>query len=191
MSTQGIYKDVLMKEVRPDGTEVLDDASRAALVKSGFSTLSAFRKAAQADAQKGALIQAPAWSTFASAAVTQYTTCRHSNGELLWCVAAGTAGAAEPTFSATAAITDGTVTWVPLGIRTKLNNDGYPVPTVTATTSISGLTATLLYSNQSKVLSLTCPNWIDYASGTSSQAWAFNDGGASTVQGLGEGLRRY
>ena len=24
MSTQGIYKDVLMKEVRPDGTEVLN-----------------------------------------------------------------------------------------------------------------------------------------------------------------------
>jgi len=172
------------------GQTVLDDASRAALVKSGVATSVPSRKAAQADAQKGALIQAPAWSTFASAAVVQYTICRHSNGELLWCVTAGTAGAAEPTFSATAAIADNTVTWVPLGVRTKLNNDGYPVPTVTATTTITGLTPTLLYSNQNKVLSLTCPFWLD-SSGVTSKAYAFNDGGASDAQGLGVGLRGY
>lgn len=187
MSTQGIYKDVLMKEVHPDGTEVLDDASMTALVVSGVSKLTALRKAAQADAQKGALIQAPLWSTFASAAVSQYTTCRHSNGELMWCVTAGTAGASEPTFNPTAAITDGTATWAAIGMRSKLATDGYPVPTVTATTSIAGLTATLLASNQHKVLSLTCPNAI---SGTS-QAWAFNDGGASDSQGLGVGRHGY
>lgn len=155
--------------------------------------LSAFgrmRNEAKAEAKKGALIQAPLWSAFASAAVTQQTTCRHSNGELLWCVTAGNAGSAEPTFSATAAITDGTVTWVPLGIRTKLNNDGYPVPTVTATTTITGLTPTLLYSNQSKVLSLTCPFWLD-GSGVTSKAYAFNDGGATDSQGLGVGLHGY
>lgn len=190
MTTQSTYKDAMMKVVNPDGTETLDDASRAVLVKSGVATAVPSRKAAQADAQKGALIQAPAWSTFASAAVTQYTTCRHSNGELLWCVTAGTAGASEPTFSGTATITDGTVNWVPLGIRTRLNNDGYPVPTVTATTTISGLTPTLLYSNQNKVLSLTCPFWLD-GSGVTSKAYGFLDGAATDSQGLGVGLRGY
>lgn len=51
MSTQGIYKDVLMKEVHPDGTEVLDDASRAAVYLSapanafGFSMIGDSRTA--------------------------------------------------------------------------------------------------------------------------------------------------
>lgn len=184
--TPFLYDDVsndIVGIVDPDGSELLIPSTKT-------SNMLAFRKAAQADAQKGALIQAPAWSTFASAAVTQNTVCRHSNGQLLWCVTAGTAGASEPTFSATAAITDGTVTWVPTGMKTKLNGDGYPVPTVTAGTSITGLVETLLFTNQGKVYSPTTPNWINYAS-VSSQAWLFNDGGAANGQGMGVGLRGY
>ena len=180
----------LSKTTNSIGLQTLDSGSLAVISNSGVSTKLPSRKAVQAENQKGALIQAPAWSTFASATVAQYTTCRHSNGELLWCVTAGTAGAAEPTFSATTTITDGTVTWVPLGMRTKLNSDGYPVPTVTATTTITGLTETQLYANQGKVLSITCPNWVNYAS-VSSQAWAFNDGGAANSQGIGVGLHGY
>lgn len=37
MTTQSSYKDAMMKVVNPDGTEVLDEASRAALVASGYS----------------------------------------------------------------------------------------------------------------------------------------------------------
>lgn len=37
MTTQSTYKDVMMKVVKSDGTEVLDDASRATLVASGYS----------------------------------------------------------------------------------------------------------------------------------------------------------
>lgn len=172
------------------GKQVLAVDSRVALMQSGAAFNVPTRKACMADAQKGALIQAPLWSTFASATVPLNTIVRHSNGTLLWCVVTGIAGASEPTFSATAAITDNAVTWVSTGMRTKLNTDGYPVPTVTSGTSITGLTETLLWSNQSKVYSPTCPNWINYAS-VSTQAWGFNDGGAANGQGMGVGLRGY
>lgn len=39
MSTQGIYKDVLMKEVHPDGTEVLDAEGKGVIITSGLGGL--------------------------------------------------------------------------------------------------------------------------------------------------------
>ena len=47
MTTQSTYKDVLMKEVAPDGTATLDDASVKALAASGISGASQLQRAAQ------------------------------------------------------------------------------------------------------------------------------------------------
>jgi hypothetical protein len=55
------------------------------------------------------------------------------------CVVAGTSDAStEPTFSATALISEATGTgkWAYTGKASQLNNDGYPVPTVTVDTTI-------------------------------------------------------
>jgi hypothetical protein len=81
---------------------------------------------------KNALIQAPLWAT--GTAYVSATVRRHSNGELMRCVVSGTSDATtEPTFSATSLMSEasGTAKWAAIGIKSKVNTDGYPVPTIT------------------------------------------------------------
>jgi hypothetical protein len=96
------------------------------------------RKAAQQWFKPGALIQAAAW-----AALTAYTVGqkrRHSNGQLMQCVTTGTSGAAEPTFIANALIADATTNWMALAKPSRLNADGYDIPTVSYTNSATPVT---------------------------------------------------
>lgn len=99
-------------------------------VSTTFDLVSTKRQKHKSEFNKKPLIRAPLW-----AAITAYTTLkvvRHSNGQLMQCVTAGTSGASEPTFSATALMSaDGTCAWAALGRNSCVNSDGYEVPTVT------------------------------------------------------------
>jgi len=79
--------------------------------------------------QKAPLIRAPLWAI--TTAYVLRDIVRHSNGQLMICVAAGTSGGSEPTFSSTALMSgDGTCSWAAMGKESKVNTDGYPVPTI-------------------------------------------------------------
>jgi len=75
MTTQSTYKDVMMKVVNPDGTEVLDDASKNALNGSGYGTLAAKLSTAYQSAQNNspldlAVMVSPPTVTVGAAAIT-------------------------------------------------------------------------------------------------------------------------
>ncbi len=75
MTTQSTYKDVMMKVVNPDGTEVLDDASKNALNGSGYGTLAAKLSTAYQSARNNspldlAVMVSPPTVTVGAAAIT-------------------------------------------------------------------------------------------------------------------------
>ncbi len=75
MTTQSSYKDAMMKVVNPDGTEVLDDASKNALNGSGYGTLAAKLSTAYQSAQNNspldlAVMVSPPTVTVGAAAIT-------------------------------------------------------------------------------------------------------------------------
>ncbi len=88
------------------------------------------RADAKRDLLKRPLIQAPLW-TASEVFPTVESKRRHSNGQLMKLVVAGTTGSTEPLFSSTRLMVDGTATWAWTGRKSRVNTDGYPVPTVT------------------------------------------------------------
>jgi hypothetical protein len=155
----------------------------------GGGNLTARRRAVQAQFANAPLIGAPNWA--ATTVVAAGKRVKHSSGQILYCMTGGTTGGTEPTFNAAQPIADGTAVWWNMSKRYKVNSDGYPVPSISSSTSITGLTAYLLYTNQSLYITPTCPNYIDFGSGAAMQAWLFNDGGIANGQGMGVGLRGY
>lgn len=151
--------------------------------------MAAQRRANMGVADRGCLIRAPLWS--AGATVVAKDKVRLASGELLICVTGGTTGASEPAFSVGTLITDNTAGWWALSERSRLNVDGYPAPTITTSTSITGLTARPWFSNQASWSAMTAPNLINGAGGNSTQRWAFNSGGPGDDQGMGTGRRGY
>ncbi len=99
------------------------------------TTTKVIREAAKAWFKKKPLIRAAAWAT--GTAYTAGMKRRHSNGQLLQCATTGTShGSTEPTFNATALMTDNTTAWVALGKKSMLATDEYDIPTVSFTGTI-------------------------------------------------------
>lgn len=75
MTTQSTYKDVLLKEVAPDGTATLDDVNQAVLNASGYGPLAAKISAAYQSARNNspldlAVMASPPTVTVGAAAIT-------------------------------------------------------------------------------------------------------------------------
>jgi len=136
----------------------------------------------------GSLIGAPSWA--GTEAVIVGRLRKLASGQLVQCVTAGTTGGSEPTFASAQPITDGTAVWWAAGRMSRVAS-GYPVPSVTANGSITGLALVPLFTSQDRYLSASCPNLIAYLTAGAAKAWTFNDGSAESVHGIGTGLRGY
>ena len=137
------------------------------------------------EAKKAPLIRAAAWAI--GTVYTLNAIARHSNGQLMQAVVGGTSHAAtEPTFNAGAAMTDNTVTWAALGIMSRVNNDGYQVPTITANATAPAGSAIRLCNSTTKKGMLflgTVTAGSGYTDGV------YNDIPLTTLTGTGSGGR--
>lgn len=137
--------------------------------------------------RRNALIAAPLWAS--GTAYTQGCIRQHSSGNLMLCITSGTSGGSEPAFSSDASMTDNTAAWWSMGQYTGVIT-GHEVPTIThQSTNPSGMSSYNFNAstvNQAKVLSITCPLWVDVSS-TTTNSYLFNTGSSSNHDGLGAG----
>jgi lysophospholipase L1-like esterase len=140
----------------PQGAGLVDYATDLGVVVSNAgSTFNALRyygisrAAEKITLNQLPLIAAPTYATVISGAATVLAgkVCAHSNGQLMRCVVGGTVAAAQPTFSASAVMVDGTLNWVATGKNNNIQT-GPDVPTISVSTSAPGGTTALpLYTN--------------------------------------------
>lgn len=152
----------------------------SAYVSSAQVALGLRRASAMIAARHPATTQASAWANGATVVATDIR--RLSTGELLICTTGGTTGASEPAYSPSAAITDNTATWWPLGNLSRPAPSGVPVVTVTDN---SGSTAAVFVNLHSSFGSFDQPATPQAYTGggsgstTRSQAWGWLDGSTS------------
>lgn len=150
------------------------------------TSIASRRAAARAASSRAALNQAPAWS--AGATIMPTDVRRLSGGQEVIAQTGGTTGGTEPVFSATAAITDNTVTWWALNETTSAAPAGAPAVVVTDNAGISALTVQYnLFNDQGRFDQPSAPNvFIVSGSGATArtQAWTMRDS-TTTNNGFG------
>ncbi len=100
------------------------------------ASIAVARQTQKIENSKYPLIRAPLWA-ITTAYVAGVSVVRHSNGELMACVVSGTSLGAEPAFSATALIAEAAgPSWAAMGRTSRINADGYQVPTITVNSTI-------------------------------------------------------
>lgn len=101
-------------------------------------------------ATAGTLIQAPAWQAATAYKLLQQVTL--ASGQVVLCSTAGTSGGASPTYSATAPITDNSVTWCPTD-KYVGTASGLEVPSITVgNTPPGGYSLTQIVDGTSRTL---------------------------------------
>lgn len=144
------------------------------------------RQGAKSAALRKPANQAPTWASATAYVVSDVV--RLSGGQIIICSAAGTSGGAEPSFSATAAITDNTVTWQALNESTQTAEAGAPAVTITDVSGLSALAVPKnLYTDATSFDHVTAPNVEVVASsgiGLRNRAWSVVDG-SSNDNGFG------
>ena len=159
-----------------------------------LAEIAPFRAQEKAALSKGSLIRCPSWATIAGQAIvvdaTKPLVVRLSNDQMIMYTTSGVCGAAEPAFSATSEIVDGTARAWALGQVSSPPPADVPIPTVTQNAGGSPLPVVCnVYANSGSFRHPVTPNLVPF--GTDCLAWLYKSGGTNDPINAGVGNMAY
>lgn len=159
-----------------------------------LAEIAPFRAQEKAALSRGSLIRCASWATIAGQAIvvnaTKPLVVRLSNNQMIMYTTSGVCGAAEPAFSATSEIVDGTARAWALGQVSSPPPADVPIPEVTQNAGGSPLPVVYnVYANSGSFRHPVTPNLFQF--GSDCLGWLYKSGGSNDPIGAGTGCMAY